>query len=317
MRKPRSTATFIQYDLRPAKQAERRILIELLRLAGDIGLPLSSYRYLGMGGNRFYDFLLVHKYLGLRRMVSLEHDERMYERARYSCPYDFIDVRNETSQAFIANDQFVDPTVTWFDYDGGISAGVIGDIAQLGTKLKVGDLLFVTVCGIPPGALQKQGAQERLAWFQDELGGVSGTVTLNDVETASFPDAVHKVLRSALTNAFAARTDGAFVSMLEVEYADSMPMVTVGGGFLANGQAGSLLQRRKNVLPFLEQGSLYRIGSMNLTDRERRLFDRAASKQSKVSKDRNQLKKLGFDDEDIDAYRDLLRFAPHYVETIV
>ncbi len=62
----RSTARFISYDLRPAKQSERTILLDLLRLTSDSGLNITGYRYVGMGANRFYDFLLMHKYLGLK-----------------------------------------------------------------------------------------------------------------------------------------------------------------------------------------------------------------------------------------------------------
>src|SRR4051794_25050618 len=93
MAKPRSTARFIPYDLRPAKQSERKILVDLLKTGGDIGLPIGDYRYVGMGANRFYDFLMLHKHLGICSMVSLEHDPKMFKRAAFNVPYNFIDVR--------------------------------------------------------------------------------------------------------------------------------------------------------------------------------------------------------------------------------
>ncbi|SEN96643.1 hypothetical protein SAMN05216404_10964 [Nitrosospira multiformis] len=43
----RSTANFISYDLRPAKQSERRILLDLLKIASDCGLPIADYATLG------------------------------------------------------------------------------------------------------------------------------------------------------------------------------------------------------------------------------------------------------------------------------
>ena len=69
-----STAKFILYNLRPAKQAERRILLDFLKCANVIGVPISSSRYVGMGGTTFYDFHLLHRFLGINRMISLERN---------------------------------------------------------------------------------------------------------------------------------------------------------------------------------------------------------------------------------------------------
>ena len=316
---PRSTASFISYDLRPAKQSERRILLDLLKIAGDCGLPITSYRYVGMGANRFYDFLLIHKYLGIANMVSLEHDPIMFKRAIFNCPYSFIDVQDKTAADFITGDAFSVPSILWLDYDGGISPRIVQDISSLSTKLQVGDFCFVTVFGGAPRALDRENDQARLAWFQDHLGEVAGEVTLTDVERSSFPDAVHKVLIAAFRNAFSIRRDGQFVPFLQVEYADSLPMITVGGALLADGQALSFRRHIKSALPFLstENAKLYEIKSLHLTERERVIFDRATTRPTKRSSERNQLKKLGFKEAEIAAYKDLIRYLPRYVETIV
>ncbi|MGO4128853.1 O-methyltransferase [Inquilinus sp. YAF38] len=315
----RSTAKFISYDLRPSKQTERRILLDLMKIAGDCGLPISSYRYIGMGANRFYDFLLIHKYLGIQKMISLEHDDEMYKRALFNVPYGFIDVKNSDAASFIATDALSDPCLLWLDYDGGIGSRTVSDISSLSTKLKVGDFCFVTVFGGPPRVLDRENDETRLVWLQDNLGDVAGEVTMADVERSAFPDAVHKVLIAAFRNAFSVRRDGGFVPFLQVEYSDSLPMVTVGGGFLADGQASSFKTRVSRALPFLstEATKLYEIRSMHLTERERVLFDKAATKKNKVSSEKNQLKALGFKEHEISTYRDLIRYLPRYVETIV
>lgn len=79
-----STATFISYNLRPAKQAERRLLLDFLKCASQIGLAISSYRYVGMGGTMFYDFYLMHRFLGITNMISLERDKKICPRARFN-----------------------------------------------------------------------------------------------------------------------------------------------------------------------------------------------------------------------------------------
>lgn len=316
---PRSTARFISYDLRPAKQSERRILLDLLKIAGDCGLPITKYRYVGMGTNRFYDFLLIHKYLGVGNMVSLEHDPSMFKRAIFNCPYKSIDVQQKTAEQFITDDDLIEPSVLWLDYDGGISPRIVRDIASLSTKLKVGDFCFVTVFGGPPKALDRQNDESRLEWFREELRDVAGEVSLADVERSSFPEAVHKVLIAAFKNAFSFRREGKFCPFLQVEYADSLPMITVGGGFLAEGFSVDFMKRVADALPFLDtkDSELYQIRSLHLTERERALFDRATTAPDKRSSEHRQLKKLGFKDGEIAAYKDLIRYLPRYVETIV
>jgi hypothetical protein len=318
-RRRNSTAKFISYDLRPAKQSERRILIDVLKVAGDCGLPVRQYRYIGMGANRFYDFLLLHRYLGVRDMVSLEHDPKMYERAVFNVPYKFIDVRNTTTVDFLAQDKKERDEILWLDYDGGIGPEVTQDIGSMATRAKLGDFCFVTVGGLVPPALDAGNDGDRLVSVKDVMGDVAGSLTVDDMQDSSFPVAVHKMLVAAFRNAFAPRTDGKFILLLQVVYRDSMEMVTVGGAFVADGTALELTNRLKVALPFLPVGKegMYAIRSFNLTERERGLFDHAATAKSARCSERNTLKRMGFGEDDFDAYDDLIRYLPRYVETVV
>jgi hypothetical protein len=151
-----STAKFIAYNLRASKQAERRILIDLLKCANEAGVNISDCRYVGMGGSLFYDFHLIHRFLGVRRMVSLEHNAEMYERSIFNCPYDFIKIRNETVAEFIESDVEATRTVYWLDYDGGIGPEITADIISLGNHVKRDGFAFVTVYAEPPGAIKEK-----------------------------------------------------------------------------------------------------------------------------------------------------------------
>jgi len=96
-------------------------------------------------------------------------------------------------------------------------------------------------------------------------------------------------------------------------------MVTVGGALLSDGQWSAFADRLAGGMPFFtnNEDKIYKIRSFNLTERERALFDRAATTKRKRSAARTHLSKLGFRDIEIEAYRDLLRYLPRYVETIV
>lgn len=315
----RSTAKFISYDVRPAKQSERMILVDLLKIGGDCGLPINKYRYVGMGANRFYDFLLMHRYLGIKNMISLEHDHVMYKRALYNVPYNFINVWHKTSDAFIADDDSSElSTIFWLDYDGGIGPHILRDILSFATRMKLGDFCFVTVYGGPPNAIDGVNDEERLAWLQDTLGDAALSLNREDAEKGKFHNTVHKILAATFRNSFSPRIDGSFFPFLQVVYTDSKPMVTVGGAFLRDGQAADYRVRIKHALPFLSgKTQPYEIRSLHLTERERALFDRAVTSKDKRCKERRELKKLGFKEPEIAAYQDLVRYLPRYVETIV
>jgi hypothetical protein len=66
----RSSAYKVQYDIRPCKQTERRILLDILKIGSEAGLELSDYMYLGFGGFKFYDFEMVFRHLGIKSMTS-------------------------------------------------------------------------------------------------------------------------------------------------------------------------------------------------------------------------------------------------------
>ncbi len=272
------------------------MLIDILKIGGDCGLPIDQYRYVGMGANRFYDFLLLHKYLGISTMISLEHDPEMFKRALFNVPFGFIHVQDKSAAAFVGEDSSELPSIYWLDYDGGIGPEVVADILSFSSKLKIGDFCFITVFGGPPRVLEQENDQRRLVWLQDNMGDLAGEIVLEDVQRSSFVKAIHKLLIAAFRNAFATKRDGIFVPLLQVEYSDSKPMVTVGGAFLADGQAVQYRSRVERTLPFLNttKAVMYHIKSLHLTERERALFDRAVTLPNRKRAERNALKRLGF-----------------------
>lgn len=318
MAQPRSSARNIPYDLRPAKQSERGILIDLIKIGGDAGLKIRDYRYIGMGANRFYDYLLMHKSLGIRNMVSLEHDPKMYERARFNVPFRFIDVRHETVAIFLGNNPRRTPEVVWLDYDGGLSPDIAQDINSLALRAGLGDFAFVTLPGTPARGVDRNSDADRLVAIQELMGELAGSVSIEDVEKSQFYRAIHKVLIAAFKNAFAVRGEGSFVPLMQVRYKDGIPMVTVGGIFIEQQRADDYKARVRAALPFLPlEEEIYSIPSFSLTERERHLFDRAVTSPRSRCAERTLLQKMGFDQDDWTSYGEVLRYLPRYVETAI
>jgi hypothetical protein len=182
--------------------------------------------------------------------------------------------------------------------------------------VKIGGFAFVTAYAKPPGVLEKETGEKRLEYFQENMGDFSIGLTVTDMEASAFPNTVHRVMMAAFQNAFAARTDGKFERLFQVRYKDTSSMVTVGGCFCRNESVPAISSRVQRDLPFLLKSPPYKIKSLNLTERERVLFDLAVTKRRSNSKQANWLKSFGFKAPDFEAYRDLIRFLPRYYESI-
>ena len=69
------SALSVQFDLpRPAKQVERRMLVDAFQRLQQAGFSIRDYRYVGFGSIHFVDFLIFYKLLGISDMLSVEHD---------------------------------------------------------------------------------------------------------------------------------------------------------------------------------------------------------------------------------------------------
>jgi hypothetical protein len=271
-----------------------------------------------MGGTVFYDFYLLHRFLGISDMISLERHPDTYRRSRFNCPYDFIKVKNRTAAEFLASDRSKLRTIYWFDYDDGISPDVTTDILSLGRRLQPNGFAFVTVCAEPPGALIKMNTIERLDYFVEHMGDFAADLQQEDMENSNFPSTIHRILLAAFRRAFSARSDGKFNPLLQVQYNDSVMMSTVGGCFCSDGAISAMRERVAKDLPFLVSEKLpYHIRRINYTERERVLFDMAATKSSVASPQAKKLKSLGFKDSDLKSYNELIRFLPRYYESII
>ena len=316
---PQSTAKFVSYDLRPSKQIQRRMMLDSFAAAMEAGFSISDYRYVGMGGTRFYDFILIHKFLGIEKMTSLERDGDLMPRVMYNVPYKFIDVLNTDVYDFVTGDAFSGNTIYWIDYDERISTDITRDIASLAPRMKPQDFVFFTVCGVPPRWLKNRNMVDRLEELKERFIDLAMSLKIEDMVNKNFPATVLKVLHTAFTNAFVYRRDGIFHPFFRVSYADGQEMLTFGGVFASDDQCTHFEEILKKKVPILERPGLeiYRIDKLNLTERERVLFDRAATTMRSNAKEVGEIMRLGFDMTDIHRYRELLRYHPRYVETLL
>lgn len=124
----------VNYSIRPNKAVERSIVFsDLVKLSRIV--DLATHQYLGLGSIWFVDFLMAHKVLGIRSMISIEKDEIGYVRAEYNRPLSCIKVEKGETTKVIPSIKLEDsPSVVWFDYDTSIGGPVLSDIGLLVPK---------------------------------------------------------------------------------------------------------------------------------------------------------------------------------------
>jgi hypothetical protein len=182
----RSSAYKIQYDIRPAKQTERRILLDILKGSSEAGLDLSNYKYLGFGGFKFYDFEILFRHLGIKDMTSVEADKSLVPRCRFNKPFSFIELVQGSLSEYLDAAFFEKPLVAWLDYDSTLSRGVVDDIVTLSSKVPVGSFIFVTIDARMADGLRSLPSDQRIADLKEELQTFAVNPSTLDVEPNRF-----------------------------------------------------------------------------------------------------------------------------------
>lgn len=75
----------INYQVRPAKSVERKMMCELVKQI-QIIRGIDELRYIGMGAKYFTDFLLFHNEFGVSDMISIEGERERAVRYEFNKP---------------------------------------------------------------------------------------------------------------------------------------------------------------------------------------------------------------------------------------
>ena len=120
----------INYQIRPSKSIERKMMCELVKEI-QIIQGTSELRYIGMGAKYFTDFLLFHNEFGVTDMISIEAERERAMRYEFNKPLKSIQmIYGTTNEVLPQIDQFEEKmNLVWLDYDGAFSEGMLSDIA--------------------------------------------------------------------------------------------------------------------------------------------------------------------------------------------
>ncbi len=304
----------VAYDLRPAKQIERRMLIDGLQRLGLAGFPIEDYQYTGFGSVYFVDFILFHKLLNITRLLNVEYSPKIKKRIRFNRPYKLIELAFKPIADVI-------PTLSpdlhhllWLDYDSVLNASQLVDINLAATYLSPGSILLVTVDVEPPGS-STDGPEQWFDYFRGEAEQYLGEFnSITDYVESKLTRINVQILFRAIQAGLAGR-GVTFVPLFNFLYADGHKMLTIGGVLATE------TERRKIQASTLAKTSYcrrdfnkppYEIRVPRLTRKERLHLDCAMPSSKAWRPNEFELR-----DEDMLAYREIYRFFPAYAELLL
>ena len=307
----------VNYSLRPSKSIQRQLVFEGVRRLQS-QLDLERMIYVGFGSVWFTDFVMVHKLLGVRDMVSIEGNDVGYRRAVFNAPFATVSVKHGLSSAVLP-EMFVDPSLRdrpwliWLDYDYELNEAVREDLRSVIENAPANSILVCTVNGLD----RKYGqALDRT----DRLRQILGNVVPDDLtKDACKADLMQETLANLtldyMTSAAADMArPGGFVSAVRIIYQDGAPMVTVGGILPAKGAArlaGDVVGQEewpcKPIAP---------IRAPHLTMRETAVLQAQLPSEERLT--RPLVQELGFDleEHELEAFETYYRQYPAFAQIV-
>ncbi len=307
----------VHYEFRPAKQVERRMLLHALHALKEVGYPISSYEYTGLGSIYFIDFVLFHRYLGLTKLTSVEGDPAIKKRVDFNCPYNLIRVVHGEMTVQISCLSTKCQHILWLDFDSLITSELLEAVQLAVYQLTAGSILLVTIDAEPPGR-PEEGKYNPSSWkryFETEASSfIWRGASRSDVGRDALPRTNAKILKTVIKEGLRTRSEK-FIDMFSFLYADGHRMLSIGGMI---GTEKDELQVRSldyKELFFLRNdvtGEPFRIRVPHVTRKERHYLDQYMP----CVKDWVP-KEFEMEPDDVNDYRSIYRYYPAYTEMLL
>ncbi|QRY79662.1 hypothetical protein JVX91_00685 [Pseudomonas sp. PDNC002] len=233
----------IDYSLRPAKYAERKMLVNILRRLTPFQ-AVEDYCYIGFGSVWFSDFILFHRMLGINKMISIEQSEGARVRFEENRPFN-ITIEFGSSSTVLPRLNWSDRVIAWLDYDDPLEPSMLQDVRSISSRARSGSILVVSVqCVKAPSLIdfqrdtdaEKMSAIER---FKQIFGRERVPDDARDDDLAGWPYGTlsRKMLLSEVESALAERnlanrSSLQFRPICDIEYQDDARMCTLVGAFV-------------------------------------------------------------------------------------
>lgn len=310
----------INYSLRPAKHAERRMLCEIFGRLRPFQ-PIDRYVYLGLGSVWFADFILFHRHLGIREMISIERAASEQARFEDNKPFRTITVHYSDATRVLPRLDWGRRYFVWLDYDEPLLPGMLLDIRTVTDRAVSGTVLAVSVqCHQAreiEAAKKEAGGPSPIERFRNEFGRARVAPDVFEEQLMGWPfGAVCRgIIVSEIEAALVARNgdlQGAdvlsFRPICEIEYEDGAKMTTIVGILAAASDDRIVEECGFDSLDFLHgRGKPVRIVIPKLTVREVRNLEQQLPQLGTIRLERGSIPA-----KEAQAFADLYRYLPNF-----
>jgi hypothetical protein len=261
-----------QYQYRPAKAAQRRMIIDACRRLTVFG-ELKDYQYVGFGGLEFIDFEQFHLSLGVEKMTSIEHDEDTpAERYEFNKPYDRIELLFGEARDRLSDIDWTPLSIVWLDYLDQLTPNILRDVDYTVRSLQPGSVLVVTING---GVSTKLA--DRLPNLERKLGDLlPSNLQQKDMKAWGATRVQRRILHEHASSVGREAHGTPLKQIFNFEYADESKMLTWGAVVLSPALSKVVNLCGFDDLDFVRSDSdePLQLRMPFLTEREMRHFER-------------------------------------------
>ncbi len=313
----------INYNLRPAKSVERKMLCEALRKLVFFS-DLTKYKYVGFGSTFFTDFLLIHKSLGIKHLISIEKEKKDKKRFKFNCPYNCVDLHFEDANNVLPIISWAKKMILWLDYDERLQENMLTDIGTFVSQSKTGSVILLTIDVSPYELPNKDNKLRRLTQFMRQIGKAKIPIGVSEknLDKKNYPKVCHEIINNEIEEVLSKRNSGLenkliYKQLFNFSYDDSSPMLSVGGILYAESDAENIKKCNFDDLDFTKceknKYDPYEIIVPNLTFREMRSLDKLMPSKN-ISKVKIDGKLNFLEKEKIKNYSSIYRYVPIFIE---
>lgn len=279
----------VNYYLRPNKQVERKIIIEIIQKFHK-EIAITDYCYIGMGSIYYYDFILMHKLLGLNDLTSIDN-KISPKRFQFNKPYEFIKFENTTTSKYLLNHQWNEKkNLIWLDYDDKFIDNdyLDTDLSLLCKNCNNHDIVFISLNSFAP---KFKNRRSFLEYYDRYISSIYNDIKYTD------PIEIHLLIQNIILNKireYNLHNDNKFIKICSFFYKDSAPMYTLGGIFTKDRKIKDKLESYHHFVK-TDEDVVTQIKIPNITYKEKFYLDsKITSLKRWLKRDKQKVNKLNF-----------------------
>ena len=306
----------INYQVRPAKAIERKMLCDLIR---EVQLIRSDgkMRYIGLGAKYFTDFLLLHNEFGITDMISIEAEKERQIRYEFNKPLKCIQMiygtTNEVLPQITGFDQKMN--LIWLDYDSAFDDTMLLDVETICRNIDVGSMFFLT-CNY---SFRGEMPTDKMEAFKKNVGDFfDESIEKKCYTTNKIPLVIKKLIDKQIAKTISMRnrivqSSIEYLQLLFLSYKDGAPMLTIGG-ILVDEELKKKIENNNLFDKYLfmtRDDKIFTIDIPKLTNKEIQLIlKNLPISEEEFSQD--QFYGIGYDE--ICQFEKIYRYYPYYSE---